>query len=225
MFEPGGYRTARTWKAPVSMKITSTMVRSVTSIESKIRRWVAAHEAGHAAVSLALGQGHQEGVVLSLDGDVLGSHVVGHQMDFAVLPRPLALFNGVRHAMVSLAGPMAQAKAEGVEFDISEFLAGIGEPGSDAAQVARAVDVLARHLHLREAACLLVEDLVEATASVLGRPDVTALAEAIAQALIRRGRVGGDGLDQMLSRYPIAHELVTVPRDMVRRWELSAVAS
>jgi len=187
-------------------------------ISPMLRRLVAAHEAGHAAVSLALGVGHQEGVSISLDGGIFGEHVVADQIDLAALPRPMALLNGIRSAMVSLAGPIAQANAEGVEFDLSDFIDGASEPGSDAAQSVHAVEVVARHLRIGLGGVLLVEDVAEATAVMLTRPDVIALTEAITAALIRRGRVGGDGLDLLVDRNPVASELIRVPKELVDRW-------
>jgi hypothetical protein len=154
-----------------------------------------------------------------MDGDAMGSHVVGDQLALVVLPRPLALLNAARSAMVSLAGPIAQAKAEGVNFDVAVFLEDVGESGCDAAQVAKVVEVLARHLRAQEAACLLVEEMVEATSEILNRPDVAALAEAITQSLVRRGRISGDGLERILVRHPVNYGVVTVPKELVAGWE------
>lgn len=188
------------------MAVVAPMPRIAT------RRLVAIHEAGHAAMSLLLGQGHQDGVTIIASGQYAGRHAVGRQFSLEHLPRPIALREAIKDVFVSLAGPMAQTSANGDVFDLDDFLAE-AEPGSDAAHVCTGLGVI-EHLLGRDERVLLVQVVTD----LLSRAAVDALIQAVATALIRRGRIGEEGLALIHNRHPTDPEWIRLPTTMTEEW-------
>ena len=184
----------------------------------RVRRLVAIHEAGHAAMSLALGQGHQEGVSIVTSGFAAGFHAVGDQPDLSRLPRFLALREATKQALVTLAGPIAEAVALGEAFDVGAFLSEADQPSSDAGLLKEVLRVMEQHLGANEERA---EELASVAAELLSREDVAGLVDAVTDALVRRGRIGAEGLGRLHEQWPTDPALIRLPTTMATAWPRS----
>lgn len=180
------------------------MKPTVKRLLTVVRRVIAVHEAGHAAVSLALGQGHQVGVSMA------GWHIVDDQPDLTKLPATLAIREAVKRGMVALAGPIAQARATGGGFDANDFDA--DDPHDDAATVVHAITVIDRHLG---AGVISAQHLATATAKLLEQPSMVDLVEAIMTALVRQQAVDGDRLGEIVDAHPIDPNFIRIPLQVI----------
>lgn len=192
------------------------MAGSTPLIRTNLRRFVAVHEAGHAAMSLLLGQGHQEGVTIVASERFAGCHAVGGQLGLARLPRFVVLREAIKQVLVSLAGPMAEAAVIGEVFDVDDFFAD-DEQESDAAHVRAGLTVIERHIGRDERMTM-----VHIVADLLARTVVQDLIQAVTATLVRRGQIGGAGLALIHDRHPTDPEWIRLPSTIAAEW-LSAV--
>ena len=170
--------------------------------DDPIREGIALHEAGHAAVSMALGDGNQAGANME------GWHSTSAIIDFHVLPRQVAVRHAARRALVAAAGPMFWHQRQGLAFDLVELICQEdGEPGSDGFVIKDCVNFISSSIPEQP----LIDRIQATTADILADPSVINLALAIADNLMAMDRLTGAQLMVFHARLPTSPELMLIP--------------
>jgi hypothetical protein len=195
--------------------------RRLEATEQLANQWIAYHEAGHAAVSISLGEGNQRGIIIgSMKGDAWAGHVRDEMISSVLLPPTLQAEGLIRRFLVASAGPLSQAKCQGSPFSWTEFYESrIGDiAGNDAEVAVKALDGLAARVNPPGDSKYIVTDLQATAEMLIGDPVVWNLVEAVADRLFVIGGLTGDGLEDMAGRHPLDPNFGLLPRKLLEHW-------